>query len=171
MDLPVLGKWNGRTPVRLSGEWRVPPGPRADRSPAAAQAGSWLPGKEFSRKGPGVRQAAAECGPAACSCGERRQLHGDPVGGTAGQQAGGRGSLLWGIWETASGDLCLALSCTVQGRHCCTGAGWLEVQQGNEGVGMQDVSRKTGTETRRNVSFSAKRRESLWEMVMLSSIT
>lgn len=89
MDLPVLGKWNGRTPVILSGEWRVLPGPWADRSPAAAQAGSCLPGKEFSRKGPGVWQAAAACGPAACSCGERRQLHGDPVGRTAGSRPEG----------------------------------------------------------------------------------
>lgn len=51
----------------------------ADRSP-----GWRLPGKEFSRNDPGSRHAAAECGPAASSCGERRQLPRDPAGSRPG---------------------------------------------------------------------------------------
>lgn len=34
------------------------------------------------------------------------------------------------------------LSCTLQGRHCGTGVGWLEVLQKMEGARMQDVSKK-----------------------------
>lgn len=141
----------------------------ADWSPAAAQAGSWAAQKAVLQERPcSSGRQQAECGPAVCSCGERRQLHTESCRQNCRQQAERRGLLLLAICETVSGVACSVLSSPVQGRHCCTGAGWLPVHQKNEGARTQDVSRKLVAKPEK--WFLQPKRESLWEIVLLSSI-
>lgn len=114
-----------------------PSRPRAARSPAAAQAGeAGCLGRNWAGKAlePGRQQLSAD---------QQRALVAKGVNciGTLRAAAGRRRSLLWDIWETVSGELSSILSCTVQGRHCCTGVGWLEVLQKTEGDRTQDVSK------------------------------
>lgn len=132
-----------------------PPRPRAERSPAPAQSGSGCLGRNVAGEAPSLAGRSGAWASSALLWPKRSTAK-----GSYGQRAGRRRSLLWGdslgIWETLSGELSSVLSCTVQGRHCCTGVGWLEVLQKIEGARMQ----KTGTKTRRDVSFSTTRKES-----------
>lgn len=158
-ELPVLGKWTGRTSVTQW--WMESP----SRLQTAAQAGGCL-----ERNSAGT---TLEAGTQQLSVDQQRALVAKDVNCLGILRAADREEVF-----TALGDLggCICrtvfsveLHTTRKALRYWSRLAWSPAKNGRRQNAR--CKQKTGTETRRNVYFSAKRKEGFWEMDVLSSTT